>query len=124
MAVDTNMMLNRRIDMVERKKQVSTDMVCSIASLVAVGVNGVEKMFMRLSDEIIDAFYPSAVSKGVKVVELEEGYAIDLHVITKQGMNLVEVSENAQIKVKDAVEVMTGGRVAQVNVHIKGSGIY
>lgn len=63
------------------QNDISNEMICSIASMAALGVEGIEKMFMRISDEILDAIYPSAVSKGVKVVERDDGYQIDLHEI-------------------------------------------
>ena len=69
---------------------ISNEMICSIASMAALGIDGIEKMFMRISDEILDAIYPSAVSKGVKVVEKEDGYQIDLHVITSLGIKVME----------------------------------
>ncbi len=105
-------------------QEISNEMVCSIASMAAIGVEGVDKMFMRLSDEILDVLNPSAVAKGVKVVKLEEGYHIDVHVITELGIMIPEVARKVQIKVKESVEIMTGNQVAQVNVHVKGSGKY
>ena len=77
--------------------EISNEMICSIASLAALGVNGIEKMFMRISDEILDAIYPSAVSKGVKVVSYEDGYEIDLHVITSLGINIPEEIGRAHV---------------------------
>ena len=44
------------------QNDISNEMICSIASMAALGVEGIEKMFMRISDEILDAIYPSAVS--------------------------------------------------------------
>ena len=105
-------------------KEVSNEMICSIANLAALGVDGIEKMFMRISDEIMDAIYPTAVAKGVKVEEHEEGYHIDLHVITGTGVDIIKVAKQAQIKVKESVEIMAGKSVSQVNVHVKGSGKY
>ena len=77
-----------------------------------------------MSDEILDMIYPSAVSKGVKVVRQEDGYYIDVHVITELGIDIPQIARKAQIKVKESVEIMTGNQVAQVNVHVEGSGKY
>ena len=104
--------------------EVSNEMICSIASMAAMGVDGVEKMFMRLSDELLDAIYPSAVAKGVKVIEHEEGYMIDLHVIMRSGVDIANIAKRVQQKVKESVEVMTGKDVSQVNIYVKGCGIY
>ena len=105
-------------------QEISNEMVCSIANLAALGVDGIEKMFMRMSDEILDMIYPSAVSKGVKVVRQEDVYYIDVHVITELGIDIPQIARKAQIKVKESVEIMTGNQVAQVNVHVEGSGKY
>lgn len=102
---------------------VSNEMICSIASMAAIGVDGIEKMFMRLSDEFLDVIYPSAVSKGVKVIEHDDGYIIDIHVITRRGIDIINVAKQTQIKVKESVEVMVGKKVSQVNIFVKGSGI-
>lgn len=104
--------------------EISNEMICSIASMAALGVDGIEKMFMRITDEILDAVYPSAVSKGVKVVEKEDGYVIDLHVITALGLNVIDVCREAQEKVKESVEIMAGKPVSQVNILVKGCGKY
>ncbi len=105
-------------------QEISNEMVCSIASLAAQGVDGVAKMFMRMSDEILDVLYPSAVSKGVKVVCREEGYTIDVYIITDLGINIAQIARSVQIKVKESVEIMTATQVAHVNVHVEGSGKY
>lgn len=105
-------------------KVVSNEMICSIASMAASGVDGIEKLFMRLSDEILDAIYPSAVSQGVKVVEYDDCYEIDLHVITRSNVNIPKVAHQVQIKVKESVEIMAGKQVSHVNIHVKGSGKY
>ena len=34
-------------------QEISNEMVCSIANLAALGVDGIDKMFMRMSDAII-----------------------------------------------------------------------
>ena len=106
------------------ESDLSNEMICSIAATTALGVNGVEKMFMRLSDEILDAIYPSAVSSGVKVIKYDEGYEINLHIITALYANIPRVAAEVQKKVAEAVHVMVGQRVSKVNVHIKGCGKY
>lgn len=112
-------------DKVEKTdKVVSNEMICSIASMAAAGVDGIEKLFMRLSDELMDAIYPSAVAQGVKVTEFDDGYQIDLHVITRSNVDIPKVAEQVQIRVKESVEIMTDKSVSRINVHVKGSGKY
>lgn len=106
------------------EKVVSNEMICSIASMAAAGVDGVEKLFMRLSDELLDAIYPSAVAQGVKVTEMDGSYKIDIYVITRSGVCIPDVARQVQIKVKESVEIMAGKPVDVVDVHIYGSGKY
>ncbi len=105
-------------------QEISKEMLCSISSTAALGVNGIEKMFMSLSDEILDVINPSTVSKGVKVIESEDGYIVNLHVIVDLNADIPKVAREAQIKVKEAVEVISGGRASRVNVHVEGCGRY
>ncbi|MGI6109377.1 MAG: Asp23/Gls24 family envelope stress response protein [Bacilli bacterium] len=104
--------------------EISAEMICSIANLAVLGVDGIEKTYMNLKDAVIDVMHPSAVSKGVRVVEKDNGYRIDLFVITEKNVIIPTVCRNAQIKVKESVEIMTGKPVAKVNLHVEGSGKY
>ena len=106
------------------RKVVSKEMICSIAGMAAAGVDGVEKLFMRLSDEILDAIYPSAVAQGVKVTEIDDSYVIDLYVITRSQVEIPKVAAQVQLKVKESVEIMADKVVSRVNVHVQGSGKY
>ena len=44
--------------------------------------------------------------------------------ITEMGIDIPQIARKTQIKVKESVEIMTGNQVAQVNVHVEGSGKY
>lgn len=122
---DTSGVIDQMTDYsLNKNQEISNEMICSIANMAALGVEGVEKMFMRMSDEILDAFYPSAIAQGVKVTQMDDGYHIDVHVITAEGVYIPQVAKMTQIKVKESVETMTGKQVASVNVFIEGSGKY
>ena len=104
--------------------EISAEMICSIANLAVLGVDGIEKTYMDLKDAVIDAVHPSAISKGVKGVDKDGEYKIDLYVITEKNVVIPKVCRSAQIKVKESVEIMTGKPVAKVNIHVEGSGKY
>ena len=104
--------------------EISAEMICSIANLAVLGVDGIEKTYMDLKDAVIDAVHPSAISKGVKVVDKDGEYKIDLYVITEKNVVIPKVCRSAQIKVKESVEILTGKPVAKVNIHGEGSGNY
>lgn len=104
--------------------EISPEMICSIANLTALGVDGIEKTFMNLKDMMRDAMGKSTVAKGVRVQEKDNGYRIDVYAITDKNVVIPTVCRTAQIKVKDAVEIMAGKPVAAVNIHVEGSGKY
>lgn len=104
--------------------EISPEMVCSIANLAALGVDGIEMTYMSLKNTIVDAISRSTIAKGVRVTEKHNGYRIDVYVITDRNVIIPNVCRTAQIKVKDLVEVMTGKPVEAVNIHVEGSGKY
>lgn len=104
--------------------EISLEMICSIANLAALGVDGIEKTYMSLKNMMVDAITRSTIAKGVRVEDRPEGYRIDVYVITDKNVIIPDVCRVAQIKVKDSVEIMTGKPVAEVNIHVEGSGKY
>lgn len=104
--------------------EISPEMVCSIANLAALGVDGIEKTYMSLKNVMIDAMTRSTIAKGVRVEEKEDGYTIDVYVITDRNVIIPNVCRTAQIKVKESVEIMTGKPVVAVNIFVEGSGKY
>jgi uncharacterized alkaline shock family protein YloU len=60
------------------------------------------------------------LSKGVKVDVLEGAVTISVVLTLKYNYNVMEVSRKVQIKVRDAIENMTGLEVADVNIKVAG----
>ena len=104
--------------------EVSPEMICSIANLAALGVDGIEKTYMSLKNLMIDAVTRSTIAKGVRVEENDDGYMIDVYVITDRNVIIPNVCRTAQIKVKDSVEIISGKPVSAVNIYVEGSGKY
>lgn len=104
--------------------EISPEMICSIANLAVLGVDGIEKTYMSLKNTMVDAITRSTIAKGVRVEEKPEGYHIDIYVITDRNVVIPNVCRVAQIKVKESVEIMTGKPVSDVNIHVEGSGKY
>ncbi|KNZ43593.1 Asp23/Gls24 family envelope stress response protein [Acetobacterium bakii] len=103
--------------------EISDEMVYSIVSLAATGVDGVERMSLRITDEIIEKFSITPTVKGVKISHEPEGLLVGVYLITAAGVDIVKVSKEVQAKIKESVESMTGLEIAAVNVRIEGSGI-
>lgn len=106
-----------------RKSDISDEMICSIVSLAATGVNGVERISLRITDEILDKFYLATTIKGVKVGRAKDKVVIGVYLITELGVDIPKVTKEVQGKIKESVESMTGLLVSTVNVRVEGSGL-
>lgn len=103
---------------------INDEMIASIVSLAATGVTGVERISLKITDEIIDKLSLAATIKGVKIArDNPRGLTIGVYLITEPGVDIIKVSKAVQKKVKVAVESMAGSQVAAVNVRIEGSGL-
>lgn len=102
---------------------ISNEMICSIVSLAATGVSGVERISLKITDEIMDKLSLATTLKGVKIGHEPEGLMIGVYLITEPGVDIVKVSKEVQAKIKQSVESMIGLPVIAVNVRIEGSGI-
>ena len=100
--------------------RISDDVVAVIAGIAATEVEGIAGMSGGLVGDITEILGKKSLSKGVKVEVGERETAIDLFVIVDYGVKIPEVAQKVQENVKRAVEIMTGLKVIEVNVHISG----
>jgi len=107
----------------DQSPEISHEMICSIVSLAATGVNGVERISTRITDEIMDKLSLASASKGIKISHEPEGLVVGVYIITEPCVDIVKVSKEVQAKIKASVESITDLQVTQVNVKIEGSGI-
>ncbi len=99
------------------------NIIYSIVSLAATGVNGVERISLRITDEIMDKLSLTTTIKGVKIGREPEGMTIWVYLIMEPGVDIVKVSREVQEKVKSEVESISDLQVVAVNVRIEGSGV-
>lgn len=98
--------------------QIADDVVAIIAGLAAMEVEGVASMSGNITSELISKLGMKNLSKGV-TIKVEDGtVAVDLRLNLDYKVNIVDVSSKVQEKVKNAIENMTGLKVACVNVSI------
>jgi uncharacterized alkaline shock family protein YloU len=100
--------------------KISDEVVATIAGLAATEIEGVAGMSGGLMGDISEVLGKKSLSKGVKVDVGEKEAAIDLYIIIEYGMRIPEVAERVQDNVKRSVEVMTGLKVVEVNIHVSG----
>jgi len=95
--------------------------VAAIAGHAATSCYGVSGMAARgLRDGVAELLRRESVDRGVEVVEVEGGLAIDIYVIVRYGMRISEVAHNLQETVKFEVERAVNVPVVEVNVNVQG----
>lgn len=100
--------------------QIADDVVAMIAGLAALEVDGVASMAGNVTDELLSKVGVKGTGKGAKVEVIDRVVSVDMAVNLKYGYNIPVVSEKIQEKVKNAIETMTGLKVADVNIRITG----
>jgi uncharacterized alkaline shock family protein YloU len=95
--------------------------VAAIAGHAAMGCYGITGMAARgLRDGVAELLRRESVDRGVEVVEVEGGLAIDVFVIIQYGIRITEVAHNLQETVRFEVERAVNVPVVEVNVNVQG----
>lgn len=100
--------------------RISEEVVSTIAGLAALDTPGIASMFGGISKGLTNRLRGKNAQKGVSVEVGESETAIDLRVIVNYGTKIQAVCLDLQENVCEAVEKMTGLRVAEVNVKVEG----
>ena len=100
--------------------KIASDVVGTIAVMAAQEVEGIFSMSGGFTDDIAEKFGMKSSNKGIKFQVGETESAIDLYLIVDYGVKIPEVCLNAQERVKNAVETMTGLKVVEINIHVQG----
>ncbi len=110
-------------EMNKQSVEITDEMISSLVSLAVTGVNGVDRISTRITDEIKEILSISKTIGGVKINREAQGMTIWVYVLTEPGVEIVNVSKEIQKKVKLTVESMVDIPVIGVNVRVEGSGI-
>lgn len=100
--------------------QIADDVVAVIAGLAATEVEGVDSMAGNITHELISRLGMKKLSKGVKVTVAGGCVNVAVALNIGYGYNIPETSKKVQLKVREAIENMTGLTVEDVNVRIAG----
>ena len=100
--------------------QIADDVVAMIASLATTEVDGVSSMAGNITNELMSKVGMKSLTKGVKVSVLEGNVSVDLVVTMEYGYNIPATCQKVQVKVKNALENMTGLNCTDVNIRIAG----
>jgi uncharacterized alkaline shock family protein YloU len=100
--------------------QIADDVVAMIASLATTEVDGVSSMAGNVTNELMSKVGMKSLTKGVKVDVLNGNVSVDLAVTMEFGCNIPATCQKVQLKVKNAIENMTGLTCSDVNIRIVG----
>ena len=100
--------------------QIADDVVAMIASLATTEVDGVSAMAGNITNELMSMVGMKNLTKGVKVDVLNGNVSVDLAVTMEFGCNIPATCQKVQLKVKNAIENMTGLTCSDVNIRIVG----
>jgi uncharacterized alkaline shock family protein YloU len=100
---------------------VSDEAVALVIKKVAVDCYGVtELVSRRLSDSVLMLFNKEPVSRGIKLVTMDNRIFIDIYCLIASGVNVDAVVASLKSSVIYHVEHFTGMRVKSVEVHVVG----
>lgn len=99
--------------------QIADDVIAVIAEIAVSEVEGIVGTTSGRGD-IKKAFSTKKGPKGIKVIVEDGEVQVDLGIIVKYGARVQKLAREAQEKVKNSVETMTGLYVKNVNIHVVG----
>ncbi len=100
--------------------KIADDVVARIAALAALEVDGVSAMAGNYTSDVIEKVSRMNLTKGAKVVVGGNEVKVDLALMMAYGFNIPATCQQAQTRVKNSIENMTGLKVTDVNVRIAG----
>ena len=98
--------------------QIANDVVAMVAAIAAMEIDGVSAMAGNITNELMSKVGVKKLTKGVRVEVIGKKVIVDLAVTMKYGYNIPATCQKVQLKVKNAIENMTGLTVEYVNVRI------
>ncbi|MCR5766905.1 MAG: Asp23/Gls24 family envelope stress response protein [Lachnospiraceae bacterium] len=100
--------------------KISDDVVASIVGLAATEVEGVTSLAGNVTNERLARSGTKNRSKGVKLIIEDGSVTTELYMNIRYGYSIPVVTSQVQERVSNAIENMSGLKVATVNVHVVG----
>ena len=98
---------------------ISEDVIGTIISNAVKDVEGVVGLSTKPGADITEVVGKHNWYKGIKVMVVDDNnVGIECNIVIQYGQNVVAIAGAVQKAVSDAVEAMTGVKVASVNVNI------
>lgn len=99
--------------------EVTEEVISIIAGIAATEVDGIKELAGGIEAAMVPKSGASKLQKAIRIAVNAEGdLVIRVSVVLDYGYEIPEVCEQAQERVKNAVENMTGLNVADVDIRI------
>ena len=102
------------------KIMISEDVITTIFAQAVTEVEGFMGLCAKDGADLAEMIGVKNWGKGIKVTITDEDVTIDCNVLIAYGQSVVAVAQNLQSVITNAVESMTGTKVAAVNVNVCG----
>ncbi|WP_017753595.1 Asp23/Gls24 family envelope stress response protein [Calidifontibacillus oryziterrae] len=97
---------------------ISEDVFSIIAAIVIDDMDEIATTVSNIKDDFIRVVNRKGNQKGIIVDNNEEEVSIDVRISVYLGTNICELCKGLQQKISEEIEVMTGIKVANVNVYV------
>jgi uncharacterized alkaline shock family protein YloU len=99
------------------KTTIDPEVLLTIVRLTSLSVDGVSQM--ASGPHNVDSLIRRSYSNGVKVEVENNTVYVDVYLVMKRDINLLETSRKVQQKIKRAILEMVGMEIGTINVHIE-----
>lgn len=99
---------------------ISDAVIEKIAKTATLEVDGVVTVTTSLKTDLIDKISKKNHSRGVSIVKEDDDISITISVVIYYDYNIIDVANEIQSKVTDAIEAMTGHNCQIVNINVIG----
>mgnify|MGYP003317963757 FL=1 len=103
------------------KITITNESIAAVTGYIARECYGViDLVSKKFSDSVSDGLKKKSLSKGVKILTVNNRIYIDLFVILKYGVAISAVADSLKSSIKYGVEQFTGMIVDSVNINVVG----
>ncbi len=104
--------------------QISDDVLVSIVQTATLEIDGVYSINSSFAGEIIGKLGKKNTYKGINILNENNKLTINISLSVKQNYKLLDIAQNVQNKVKNAIENMACLEVDKVNINIVSVEVY
>jgi uncharacterized alkaline shock family protein YloU len=98
--------------------QIADEVIASIAGTAALEVDGISSM--AGGNALVDRLSKKTAQRGVSIKVDGKQVDVELNVNVLHGCKIQKAAVDVQLKVKEAIENMTGLKVCTVNINVAG----